>query len=133
MGDVHDAPRMADMLSAFDWSKTSLGPRSDWPASLSTAVDIMMASGHAMCLAWGPERTFLYNDAYIPILGKRHPFALGVTFAEAWPDVWDEIKPLVDKTFAGETSTFRDMPLLMTRNGYPEDTWWSFSYSPVRG
>ncbi|WP_332753389.1 GAF domain-containing protein, partial [Sphingomonas sp. RB1R13] len=132
-GDVHDAPRMADMLSAFDWSTTSLGPRSDWPASLRTAVDIMMASGHAMCLAWGPERTFLYNDAYVPILGKRHPFAFGVTFAEAWPDVWDEIKPLVDATFAGETSTFRDMPLLMTRNGYPEDTWWSFSYSPVRG
>lgn len=132
-GDVHDAPRMTDILSAFDWSTTSLGPRSEWPASLRTAVDIMMASGHAMCLAWGPERTFLYNDAYIPILGKRHPFAFGVTFAEAWPDVWDEIKPLVDATFAGETSTFRDMPLLMTRNGYPEDTWWSFSYSPVRG
>lgn len=132
-GDVHDAPRMADMLSAFDWSMTALGPRNDWPASLRMTVDIMMASGHAMCLAWGPERTFLYNDAYVPILGKRHPFAFGVTFAEAWPDVWDEIKPLVDATFAGETSTFRDMPLLMTRNGCPEDTWWSFSYSPVRG
>jgi two-component sensor histidine kinase/PAS domain-containing protein len=132
-GHVHDAPQASDMLSTVDWNTTALGPRSDWPASLRTAVDIMMASGHAMCLAWGPERTFLYNDAYAPILGKRHPFAFGVTFAEAWPDVWDEIKPLVERTFAGETSTFRDMPLLMTRNGYPEETWWSFSYSPVRG
>ncbi|KQM30933.1 PAS domain-containing protein, partial [Sphingomonas sp. Leaf10] len=123
---------MNDMLAAFDWSTTPLGPRGAWPVSLRTAVDIMMASGHAMCLAWGPERTFLYNDAYIPILGKRHPFAFGVTFAEAWPDVWEEIEPLVDKTFAGETSTFSDMPLLMARNGYPEDTWWRFSYSPVR-
>jgi two-component sensor histidine kinase len=124
---------MADMLLAFDWDTTPLGPRSTWPASLRTTVDIMMASGHAMCLAWGPERTFLYNDAYVPMLGNRHPSAFGVTFCEAWPDVWDEIKPLVERTFAGETSTFRDMPLVMTRKGYPEETWWSFSYSPVRG
>lgn len=92
----------------------------------------MLASGHAMCLAWGPERTFLYNDAYAPMLGARHPHALGKPFEDVWPDVWPEIAPLVDRTFAGETSTFRDMPLLMTRNGYAEDTWWSFSYSPIR-
>lgn len=103
-----------------------------WPQSLRTTINVMLASGHAMCLAWGDERRFLYNDAYIPILGGRHPAAFGATFQEAWPDVWDEIKPLVDRTFAGHTSTFRNMPLLMTRNGYPEDTWWSFSYSPVR-
>jgi two-component sensor histidine kinase len=127
------AASMTEMLSAYAWESTPLGPRNTWPASLHTTVDIMMASGHAMCLAWGPERIFLYNEAYAPILGKRHPFAFGVTFAEAWPEIWEEIRPLVDKTFDGETSTFRDMPLLMTRNGYPEDTWWSFSYSPVRG
>lgn len=132
-GDPVAAMRMVDRLAAHDWAATPLGARNMWPASLRTAVDIMMASGHAMCLAWGKERTFLYNDAYVPLLGARHPYAFGVPFAEAWPDIWEEIKPLVDKTFAGETSTFHDMPLTMTRNGYPEETWWSFSYSPVRG
>lgn len=131
--DAHDAERMTDVVESHDWGASPLGPRDSWPASLRTTVDLMMASGHAMCLAWGPERTFLYNDAYIPILGKRHPAAFGATFAEAWPEIWDEIKPLVDVTFEGKTSTFRDMPLVMTRNGYPEDTCWSFSYSPVRG
>ena len=131
-GDRPASPGALEMLATFDWGTTALGAPQTWSASLRTAVDIMMASGHAMCLAWGPERVFLYNDAYIPVLGGRHPVAFGATFAQAWPEIWDEIKPLVDKTFAGETSTFRDMPLLMNRNGYPEDTWWSFSYSPVR-
>lgn len=92
----------------------------------------MLASGHAMCVAWGEQGTFLYNDAYAPILGTRHPSALGKSFRDAWPDIWDEIEPLVVSTFDGNTSTFRDMPLVMTRNGYPEDTWWTFSYSPLR-
>ncbi|MBB4660139.1 PAS domain-containing sensor histidine kinase [Parvularcula dongshanensis] len=127
-----DETEMTALFRTFDWSGTALGPVAEWPQSLLTAVDMMLASGHAMCLAWGPEKTFLYNDAYVPIMGARHPWAFGATFKEAWPEVWPEIEPLVDATFRGETSSFRDMPLLMTRNGYPEETWWSFSYSPVR-
>ncbi len=61
----------------------------------------------------------------------RHPAALGMVFADVWPDVWTDISPLVDRVFAGETTTFQAMPLVMTRNGYCEDTWWDFSYSPV--
>ena len=76
--------------------------------------------------------TFLYNDAYAPILGERHPGAFGVSFADAWPDIWADIAPLVERTFAGETVTVQDLPLTMRRNGYPEETWWSFSYSPIR-
>ncbi|NIJ30516.1 two-component sensor histidine kinase/PAS domain-containing protein [Sphingomonas insulae] len=120
------------MLRAHDWSTTALGDRAGWPQSLRTAVDMMMASGHAMCLAWGTEGLFLYNDAYAPMLGSRHPQAFGARFADVWADVWADIAPLVDATFCGETSTFQDMPLVMTRNGYPERTWWTFSYSPVR-
>lgn len=122
---------MAGLLRTYDWSATPLGEPSRWPQSLRTAVQMMMASGHAMCLAWGPERTFLYNDAYVPMLGARHPAAFGATFQEAWPDIWDDIEPLVEETFAGKTSTFENMPLTMQRNGYPEETWWTFSYSPV--
>ena len=82
---------MARRVRAQDWAATPLGPLKGWPQSRRTAVDLMLASSHAMCLAWGPERTFLYNDAYVAILGKRHPGALGLPFREAWPDVWEEI------------------------------------------
>ncbi|WP_239806845.1 PAS domain-containing sensor histidine kinase [Croceicoccus hydrothermalis] len=132
---VLDEERSADMVERVrihDWSPTSLGPVEDWPQSLRTAVDIMLGSGHAMCIAWGSERVFLYNDAYVPILGSRHPEALGLTFAQVWPEIWDKIEPLVDSTFAGKTNSFRDMPLSMTRNGYVEETFWTFSYSPIR-
>ncbi len=125
-------PGMIDLLRRYDWSATPLGARADWPFSLRTTVDLMMASGHAMCLASGPERTLLYNDAYAAVLGARHPAAFGMRLEEIWSDVWSEIGPLVARTFAGETATFHDMPLTMTRNGFPEQTWWSFSYSPVR-
>lgn len=93
---------------------------------------MVVASGHAMQIAWGPQRIILYNDTYIPMLGHRHPLALGVPFRDAWPEIWPDIEPLVDDVFAGKTVKFDDMPLLMTRHGYPEETWWSFSYSPLR-
>ncbi len=125
-------PGMKELVQGFDWAATPLGARDAWPQSLRTTVDNMLASGHAMCVIWGPERILLYNDAYAPILGKRHPAALGRPAAAAWPELWDDIKPLVDRTFAGESCVFRDQPLLMTRKGYEEETWWNFAYSPVR-
>lgn len=132
-GDAVTVPStMVELLHRYDWSATPLGERTQWPPCLRTTVDLMMASGHAMCLAWGPERTFLYNDAYVAMLGARHPAALGARFQDVWSEIWPQIAPLVAGTFAGETATFQDMPLTMTRNGYPEPTWWSFSYSPVR-
>ena len=125
-------PRMENLVQGFDWAATSLGAHDAWPQSLRTTVDNMLASGHAMCVIWGPERILLYNDAYAPVLGKRHPAALGMPTAAVWPELWDDIKLLVDRTFAGESCVFRDQPLLMTRKGYEEETWWDFAYSPVR-
>ena len=127
------ADSMAAATDAFDWSATPLGARADWPVSLRTAVDMMLASRFAMLIAWGPERTFLYNDAYAPFLGTRHPSALGKPMQEVWPDVWDDIGPFVERALAGETVAIENLHLVMTRNGYSEDTWWSFSYSPLRG
>lgn len=126
-----NTPSLKDRIQHHDWSTTPIGAREAWSQSLRTTVDIMLGSGHAMCLAWGPDRTFLYNDAYAPFLGARHPHALGMPFAEVWSDVWSDIGPLVERVLAGETTTFQAMPLVMTRNGYDEDTWWDFSYSPV--
>lgn len=123
---------MATSIRAFDWSSTSLGPIADWPQSLKTTVDNMLCSGHAMMLAWGPERTILYNDAYAPMMGDWHPAGLGLPLCDAWPDVWDEIAPLVERVFEGETVRFENMPLITARHGDPEQSWWTFSYSPVR-
>ncbi|WP_152046914.1 PAS domain-containing protein [Aureimonas psammosilenae] len=124
---------MAARIRAHDWATTPLGPIEIWPQSLKATIDLMLACGHAMQIAWGSERTVLYNDAYAPMLVDRHPDALGMSFRDVWFDVWDEIEPLVDRVFAGETVRFEAMPLLMTRRGYPEDTWWTFSYSSVQG
>jgi len=123
---------MAAAIDAFDWRTNPLGPRADWPVSLRTVVDMMLGSRFAMCAAWGPERTFLYNDAYAPFLGARHPGALGRPMPEVWPEIWSDLAPMIDDVLGGETIAIEDFHLVMTRNGYPEDTWWSFSYSPLR-
>ncbi|WP_443192908.1 PAS domain-containing protein [Methylobacterium sp. NMS14P] len=84
----------------------------------------MMMSAHvAMCATWGPEGTFLYNAAYAPFLGGRHP-ALGRPMREAWPEIWNELEPLIARAMAGERVQFSNYHLVMTRNGQPEDTWW---------
>ncbi|WP_341914371.1 PAS domain-containing protein [Ferrovibrio terrae] len=119
-------------LNIFDWSRTPLGPKEAWPLSLRAAYDIMMSSGFGMCAAWGPAKTLIYNDAYAPFLGQRHPAAVGQPLDEVWRDVWHEIGPLYERTMAGESVRLENMHLRMTRHGYPEDTYWTFSYSPLR-
>lgn len=130
--DAFTSPSMAERVKGFDWASTPLGARATWPATLRITVDTMLASLHPMCLIWGPERILLYNDEYAPVLGARHPDALGRPTAEVWPELWNDIKPLIDGVFAGESVAFHDQPLTMTRHGYPEETWWDFAYSPVR-
>jgi PAS domain S-box-containing protein len=116
----------------LDWSTTPLGPWQAWPQSLRTAVSLMLESRHGMMLAWGPELTLLYNDTYAPFLGGRHPSAIGRPFADVRSDVWGDVAPLVDRALSGDAIWVEDYHLVMQRNGYPEDTWWQFSYSPVR-
>lgn len=120
------------LLDDFDWSKTPLGPKDRWSVALRTIYDLITASGFGMCATWGPEGTFLYNEAYAEFLGDRHPAALGQPIAQVWPEIWDDIKPLVDRALAGETIRLNNLHLTMTRNGYEEDTYWTFSYSPLR-
>jgi PAS domain S-box-containing protein len=85
-----------------------------------------------MFVAWGPDLAFIYNDAYAPILGTRHPAAMGRPFREVWPEIWDDLLPLIEAALRGEATWSEDMPLLMLRKGYPEQTYYTFSYSPVR-
>ncbi|MCJ2023598.1 PAS domain-containing protein [Methylobacterium sp. J-067] len=124
--------RMADLYRRHDGASTSLGRREAWPSVLCTTVDMMLASLHPMCVMWGPRRIFLYNDGYADILGARHPSALGLPTEDVWPELWDVLVPLVDRTFRGESFAFRDQPLTMTRNGFEEQVWYDFAYSPLR-
>ena len=126
---------MGSLLHEMDWASNPLGPMPTWPQPLCNAVSIMLNSGHPMFLAWGPSLVFLFNDAYLPILGAKgkHPAqALGKPFAELWSDVWPEIKPMADSTLAGQSFWTEDFPLIVYRNGYPEQTYFTFSFSPIR-
>jgi PAS domain S-box-containing protein len=123
---------MGAAMRAHDWSTSPLGNPHTWPASLKTAVALMINSRHPMFIAWGPQLAFLYNDGYIPIFGRKHPHTLGLPFHEVWSEIWDDIKPLIDRALSGQPTWSDNLHLVMERNGYPEDTWYSFSYSPVR-
>ena len=114
-----------------DWSNSPLGSIAAWPVSLCSALGLMLNSPESMYLLWGPELTFFFNDAYRPILGPRLADALGRPIADVWPDAWDQVRPLAEQALAGESVRFEDLPVAMARYGEPEETWWSFCYSPV--
>src|SRR5688572_30495310 len=123
---------MAALIRDRDWSASPLGPMRAWPDRLIAQVEVVLASKAPMFLLWGPERTFLYNDAYIPILGQRHPWALGRAMAEVWPEVREQIEPIVDETYSGKSSYYEDLPVVLQRGESPEQTPFTFSYTPVR-
>ncbi len=123
---------MGRRMRAHDWASSPLGPPEGWPQSLRTALSLMLNSRHPMFIAWGPELAFIYNDGYAPILGNKHPDALGRPFREIWAEIWQDILPLVDRALSGVATWSEDLHLVMLRNGFPEDTWYTFSYSPVR-
>lgn len=127
-----DGGEMGRNVHAFDWSTTALGPIAGWPQWLRTTVQNLLECGQPVALWVGPDMTTIFNDGFAPILGQRAATALGKPMREVWFDVWDEIVPLVERTLGGERIWMENMPLQMTRNGFDEETHWTFSYSPVR-
>jgi PAS domain S-box-containing protein len=123
---------MGALMRSHDWSASPLGQPETWPQSLRAVVSLLLNSKFPMFIAWGPELAFLYNDGYLPIFGAKHPRALGRPFAEVWSDIWADIGPLVDRALAGEATFHENLPLVMMRHGFAEETWFTFSYSPVR-
>ena len=124
---------MGERIRRFDWESSPLGGPEAWPQALKTAVGLLLSSKFPMFVAWGPELRFLYNDAYAEILGAKHPHALGHAFEDIWAEIWEDVGPLAHRALAGEATYFENLPLLMTRKGYEEQTWFTFSYSPLRG
>ncbi len=123
---------LGERVLAYEWAATPLGPLQAWPQSLQTLVSLILRARQPMFLAWGTDLRLLYNDAYSVVLGSKHPRALGQPFATAWSDIWPQFKPLVERVIAGESLSFDNLPIRMQRNGYPEDTWFNFSYTPVQ-
>jgi PAS domain S-box-containing protein len=124
--------QMERLMRAHDWTASPLGDPRTWSQALRTTVGLMLNSGFPMFLAWGGDLGFLYNDAYIPVLGGKHPGALGRPFQEIWSEIWDDLAPLVVRALSGEAVWLEDLPLTMQRHGYAESTWFTFSYSPAR-
>lgn len=120
------------LMRSMDWSLSPLGEPGEWSQSLRTVVSLLLNSKFPMFLAWGPELALLYNDPYAEILGAKHPTGMGRRFRDIWSEIWDDIEPLIHKALAGEASFREDLPLLMRRRGFDEQTYFTFSYSPVR-
>lgn len=123
---------MGERIREFDWSMTPLGAIESWSLALLTTVRIMLANRFPILLWWGPQYICLYNDAYIPVLGKKHPWALGQPGSECWKEIWHILQPLVDTPFTGGPATWNDDIFLeLNRYGFLEETHFTIAYSPV--
>ncbi|WP_150710786.1 PAS domain-containing sensor histidine kinase [Pseudomonas fluorescens] len=122
---------MAGRIRAFDWSRTELGNLETWPASLCSAVQLLLASPLPMVMLWGRLGYMIYNDAYSSFAGGRHPYLLGSPVELGWPEVAEFNRHVVDTCLAGGTLSYHNKELVLLRDGVPEDVWLDLYYSPV--
>src|SRR5437867_541089 len=123
---------MGKLVRSKDWSSTPLGPIESWPQSLRTTVSLCLASNFPISLAWGPRHVQIYNDGYWPICGGKHPHSMGEDFSECWASAWPAIGEAFARALAGEASYLEDQRMFLDRNGYLEETFFTFSFSPIR-
>lgn len=124
--------KMGELIRAFDWSQTSLGDIEDWSPGLRNTVALILNNRFPMLLWWGSEYISIYNDAYIPVLGTKHPWGLGKAVKECWSEIWDILQPLIDRPFGGGEATWMDdISLLINRKNFTEETHFTIAYSPV--
>ena len=123
---------LGQRMRAFDWTSTPLGPVEQWPQSLKTCVRIILTSRQPMFVWWGESLINLYNDAYKSIVGGKHPAALGTPASVVWREIWDQVGPRAEQAMRGNEGTYDEaLLLIMERHGYQEETYYTFSYSPV--
>jgi len=123
---------LGSRLQAFDWTSTPLGDPSTWSQSLKTCVRIMLTSRQPIWIGWGEELIYMYNDPYKAIIGGKHPDALGRPTSVVWREIWDVIGPMLSRAMRGVEGTYVEAQrLIMERHGYEEETYYTFSYSPV--
>jgi len=125
---------MSAMMRSFDWTSTALGDPQSWPEGLKVPLRMMLTSRFEMWLGWGPDLFFFYNDAYVPTLGAKHPQALGRPMRLVWKEIFADVEDRITSVMRDNVATWdKALMLLLERNGYPEETYHSFSYSPLRG
>lgn len=125
---------MGQRIREFDWSSTSLGPVHTWPNSLKTCIRIMLTSRQPIWIGWGKDLIKFYNDPYKDIVAGMHPWALGKPASIVWKAIWKDIGPMLDEVMFEHRGTYVESQLLfMERNGYPEETYYTFSYTPIPG
>jgi len=134
--DVHDflsgGGEMAKLVRSKDWSATALGPIETWPQSLRTTVSLCLASNFPINVAWGPAHVQIYNDGYWPIVGGKHPESMGQDYSVCWASAWPAIGEAFDRGWAGQTSYIENQRMFLDRNGFLEETFFTFSFSPIR-
>ncbi|WP_312795959.1 sensor histidine kinase [Tianweitania sp.] len=121
------------LMRGFDWTRSPLGVPASWSSQLRTTVGLALGSVQPMLIVWGPEQTTLYNDGYAAMCGNRHPDALGQPLRDLWFDIWEDVEPILARAYQGIGTQMDDIQFTMHRNGYPEETHFAFSYTPVRG
>jgi PAS domain S-box-containing protein len=119
-------------IQSYNWSETPLGPIESWPQSLLTTVSLCLASNFPISMAWGAGHVQIYNDGYVPICGAQHPRSMGQDFRECWASAWPEIGEAYDHAWAGGSSFIENKRTFVTRNGYLEEAFFTFSFSPIR-
>src|SRR5262245_57377780 len=128
---AHDG-EMAELIRAFDWSKSAIGPLESWSPALRMMVSFLLANRFPLLLWWGPTFCSIYNDPYRPVLGAKHPWALGKPVSECWSEIWHVLKPLIETPFNGGPPTWMDdIQLEINRYGFLEETHFTVAYSPV--
>ncbi len=124
------AGEMGQLVRSLDWSATPLGALENWSPALRTMVRVLLANRFPQLLWWGPEYISIYNDAYRPILGRKHPWALGKPVRDCWSEIWDVLKPLIDTPFQGGPATWsEDIELQINRAGFTEETHFTVAYT----
>jgi PAS domain S-box-containing protein len=123
---------MGARMRALDWTRTPLGPVDGWPQSLKTIVRVMLDSRYAMWMLWGPELTFFCNDAYLPTVGMKRDWVLGARSDKVWEEIWPDIRPRIQRVLEEGRATWDEgLPLFLERYGFPEESYHTFSYSPI--
>src|SRR5829696_607908 len=121
------------LVRAYDWSRSPLGPVERWPVPLRTATSVCLESRYGMCVFWGPEFVAIYNDSYVPMLGAKHPEALGMRLRDIWPEIWDLLEPMLDGVVkTGQATWHEEQPLRLERDGFLEEAYFTYSFSPIR-
>ena len=123
---------MAALIRSLDWADSPLGPIAEWPQSLRTTISLCLASNFPIDIIWGPEHTQIYNDGYRIVCGEKHPASLGSNFTECWAPAWPVIGQSFKQALEGTASFLENQRMFIFRNGYLEETFFTFSFSPIR-